>query len=138
MLFVDNDNDRQPVLFLCPAGDLVERGILLRVANHNVLLLVDALPVHKQYLTGLYGALALIQVVIHYGLQQMRLREVVLHLEVALLVQLVGRYPDEGHLLIGAVASALQLFGQVGQHLRGHYRLACSRGRLEDDGFSIS
>ena len=138
VLLVNHHNDGQTRFFLRSASYLIERGVLLRFAHHHVLLLVDALPVHKQDFARFYRALALVYLVVHHRLQQSGLREVVLHLEVALLVQLVRSYPDECHLLVRTVAPRLQLLRQVCQHLRCHHRLTRTRRRLEYQSFPVT
>ena len=83
-------------------------------------------------------AVALIQFVVHHRTQQVGFAEEFLHLEVALLVQLVGCYPHVSHPLVGTVTTRLQLLRQFVQHLRSHHRLARPRGSLEDKLLPVS
>ena len=67
VFLVNHHHYGQPQLLTGAARYLVERGRLLRVAHHQVLVLVDALPVHEEYLARLYHAVGLVQLVVHHG-----------------------------------------------------------------------
>ena len=82
--------------------------------------------------------LTLVYLVIHHRFQQTRLCEVILHLEVALLVQFIGGYPNESNLLVRTIATTLQLFSQVCQHLRSHHSFASSCWSLEYQSLPVA
>ena len=72
----------------------------------------------------MYYSVCLVEFVVYQCAQQFSLREEVLHLEVALLMQFVWCNPDESHLLERQVAAALQFLGQCSKHLTRHHRLS--------------
>ena len=128
VLLVYDDNDGQAVFFLGAAGEVVQRGGTFRFAHHDVFVLVDALPVHEEHFTGMdVAACRMVQFIVCHGTEHTGFGEVILHLQVALLVQLVGRDPDKGHF----TSFVRQLGGQFVQHLADHDGLAGAGRCLE-------
>ena len=80
----------------------------------------------------------MIEFIIDERLQDTRLCKIVLHLEIALLMELIWGYPDECHLIIIAVCAFRKFTDNTGQHLRCHHCLAGSGWSLENNLLSLA
>ncbi len=109
VFLVDDDDERYFMFRLCAARKVEERCTLFRVADHKRIVLVDALPVDKQYFSWMYVSVGrMVHIVVDNGMKFACFGEEGLHLEVALLVQLVGGYPHERHFRAWRVGTLCQ------------------------------
>ena len=118
VLLVDDDDKRYFLFYLGATSKVVERCTLLGVAYHKRIVLVDALPVDKEYFAWMYISVGrMIHIVVDNGVKLARFGEERLHLEVALLVQLVRCYPHERHFRAWCVGSLSQFGAEAHKHL---------------------
>ena len=109
VFLVDDDDERYFLFYLGATSKVVKRRALLRIANHKRIVLVDALPVDKEYFAWMYISVGrMIHIVVDNGVKLVRFGEEGLHLEVALLVQLVWGYPHERHFRAWCVGTLCQ------------------------------
>ena len=135
MLLVD-DSHHGPLLARALQQG-AEGAVLLVVADQQVVVLVDALPVQEEHLAGAQ-AFADLGFVEPDGAQRARLAEEVAHRAVALLVQLVGRQPHPRHAAVVAVGgSRCQFSCQLIHSRAGHHRLAAARGSLQHQSLTL-
>ena len=120
VFLIDDDNDGDAFFVLGAASDFVKRQVLFAFTNYDVLFLVDAFPVDEKNLTRMDVAIGLVDFVVEHGAKLAGFCKTVFQLEIALFVQLIGRNPDVGHLLVGAIATRLQFLGERCQELRSH------------------
>ena len=65
-------------------------------------------------------AIGLVYFVVEHRAKLTGFSKTVFQFEITLLMQFVGRNPNVGHLLEGAIATRLQFLGERGQQLRSH------------------
>ena len=118
VFLVDDDDERYFMFRLGATGKVVERCALFGVANHKRIVLVDALPVDKQYFAWMYISVCrMVHIVIDNGMKLACFGEEGLHLEVALFVQLVRCYPHERHFRAWCVGTLCQFGAEAHKHL---------------------
>ena len=117
VLLVNDNDDRNALLFLCPASEVIEGSTLFGVSYHHGIILIDTLPVDKKNLTRMDIALGgMVEVIIDDGMQFLSFRKEGFHFEVALLMKLVGSNPNICHLFIWDVGALAQLCVESEQH----------------------
>ena len=125
MLLVNHKYDRYAVIVLCTAGNIIERGRVFGFAHHQVLILVDALPIHKEYFARLDVAVGgVVEFIVYDRSQGAILSEIILHLEVALLVQFIWSNPNIRYFGERRIGTFSQFLIEPHEHFRCHHCFA--------------
>ena len=139
VFLVDDDDERYFMFRLCAARKVEERCTLLRIADHKCIVLVDALPVDKQDFAWMYVSVGrMVHIVVDNGMKFACFGEEGLHLEVALLMQLVWGYPHERHFRAWRVSTLCQFGAEAHEHLRCHDGLTGTSRCFKNKGVSLS
>lgn len=125
VLLVNHKYDRYAVIVLCAAGNIIERSRVFGFAHHQILILVDALPVHKKNFSRLDIAVGgVVEFIVDYGTEGAILSKVVFHLEVALLMQLIWSNPDISHFGARGIGTLCEFMIEPHKHFRSHHCFA--------------
>ncbi len=139
MFLVNHKHDRYAVIVLCATSDVVERSRVFGFAHHQVLILIDALPVDKENLARLDESVGgVVEFIINNRTQGAVLCEVVLHLEVALFMQFVWGNPNICYFCVWSIGALGQFLIKPHKHIRCHHGFAGAGGRLENEGVAVS
>ena len=139
MFIVDHKHDRYAVIVLCAASNIIERSRVFGFAYHQVFVLVDALPVYKENFARLYVAVGgVVEFIVDNRTQGAILGKVVLHLEVALLVQFIWSNPNISYFGAWSIGTLGEFLGEPHKHFRCHHSLAGAGGRLENERMAVA
>ena len=119
------------MVFCGSLDNVIDRGVLLRTSHHDILFLVDALPVHEEHFAWFYITIvSKIKFIIDDRCQTLCLSKTILHTLITLNMKSIWRYPYKRHTVILTVAICYRLMKTTHRFCH-HNRFTCTCWCLE-------
>ena len=139
MFLVNHKHDRYAVIVLSAASNIIQRCRVFGFAHHQILIFVDTLPVHKKNFARLDIAIGgVVEFIVYDRTQSAVFSKIVLHLEVALLMQFVWSNPNIGYFSERCIGTLGEFLIEPHKHFRCHNGLAGASGRLENESVAVA